>query len=111
MRSLIVFRYFDGQEDFHINVSDYKDIRMMEKVRKRAPRSVKGDTDKPSSASATYLKGNGSRSVSQSGRFSSVAANESEESSSDDEFYENMTSDFNTLIPVQKSRNVPSRKY
>ncbi len=34
---LINDRYFDGQEVFHIQVSDYKDIRQLEKARKRTP--------------------------------------------------------------------------
>ena len=64
---------------FHIQVSDYKDIRALEKARKKAPREIKaGDMD----------------------------ADAEDEESSDEEMYANMTSDFNTLIPVPKSAAV-----
>ncbi|XP_063710414.1 uncharacterized protein LOC134838971 isoform X2 [Symsagittifera roscoffensis] len=86
---LINDRYFDGQEVFHIQVSDYKDIRMLEKARKKAPREIKksemgGDGDNEPEAD--------------------------DEESTDNEIYERMTNDFNTLIPAPKSASVPSKK-
>ena len=76
---LINDRYFDGQEVFHIQVSDYKDIRALEKARKKAPREIKAED---------------------------MEADNEDEESSDEEMYANMTSDFNTLIPMPKSANV-----
>ena len=62
---------------------------MLEKARKKAPREIKksemgGDGDNEPEAD--------------------------DEESTDNEIYERMTNDFNTLIPAPKSASVPSKK-
>ncbi|XP_075240143.1 polycystin-2-like [Convolutriloba macropyga] len=101
---LINDRYFDGQEVFHIHVNDYKDIRLLEKARKRAPKDIRSLNNTNNNKD---INGNG---VPQGGIPADHHAQEGEESSSDEEMYENMTSDFNTLIPRPKANSVQSKK-
>ena len=102
---LVNNRYFGGQEDFHINVSDYKDIRLLEKVRKKAPKQFKAGDHGNCSADDEGTRANSRMSAKANGDESDTS------SSSDEELYANMTSDFNTLIPLQKTRHVPSKRY
>ena len=101
---MLTIRYFDGQEVFHIHVNDYKDIRLLEKARKRAPKDIRSLNNTNNNKD---INGNG---VPQGGIPADHHAQEGEESSSDEEMYENMTSDFNTLIPRPKANSVQSKK-